>query len=509
LAEHFSFFDPVIQIDGTYDREYNAQQFTNYFKTLVTTGVLKGERNQLKLTATGTTMQTKVDTGVAYILGRYYENDSLKELTHDTESLGVSRIDRVVIRMDLNTEARYVKTFIKKGAPSQNPVPPTLTQTQTVYEISLAQVRVVGGQTFIAANAVTDERGTNVICPWASSNILPSFDDNALAEHINNQGIHVSPGQKLLIDNSVQQNKSMPNFRSFGMTPHYAMKVFPPVQWVDNGTISEYIDFAVGNVKPFSGVLRLTFHSIWNNSDASGGATVEFHFGIYGDEVKVSETKIISGSARFFDNFYIGNLFMYSGNIMIQIFKRRFNNSLHITAELFNAVGDARAILDGVGLNRYSLTSLINTTDYPIQKDYNARITENFTLVSNGKATVNQAVTDMGVYTAPDAPFATTAANIRNLSNIKAGTGTITSDNLRTTFAVSGLPFKPRAIMLQSRNANIQVKGMYNEQFTASEFLILINGNGMNNTFSVFQGGFNASAAYPNGTGLFDYWAIK
>ncbi|UUV23835.1 MULTISPECIES: pyocin knob domain-containing protein [Lysinibacillus] len=36
-----------------------------------------------------------------------------------------------------------------------------------------------------------------------------------------------------------------------------------------------------------------------------------------------------------------------------------------------------------------------------------------FTSVSNGKATVNQAVTDMGVYTAPDAPFATTAANIK------------------------------------------------------------------------------------------------
>jgi len=196
LAEHFSFFDPVLQSDGTYDREYNAQQFTNYFKTLVTTGILKGERNELKLTATGTTMQTKIDTGVAYILGRYYENDSIKDLTHDTESLGVSRIDRVVIRLDLSTEARYVKSFIKKGAPSTNPVPPTLTQTQNIYEISLAQVRVVGGQTFIATNAVTDERGTNVICPWAGSNILPSFDNNALQQHINDNNKHFQDGER-------------------------------------------------------------------------------------------------------------------------------------------------------------------------------------------------------------------------------------------------------------------------------------------------------------------------
>lgn len=200
MAEHFSFFDPVIQSDGTFDREYNAQQFTNYFKTLVTTGILKGERNELKLTVTETTMQTKIDTGVAYILGRYYENDSIKELTHDTESLGLSRIDRVVIRMDLNTEARYVKSFIKKGAPSTNPVPPTLVQTPNVYEISLAQVRVVGGQTFIAANAITDERGTNVICPWAGSNILPSFDDNALAEHIKTKATTTQEGHVQLND---------------------------------------------------------------------------------------------------------------------------------------------------------------------------------------------------------------------------------------------------------------------------------------------------------------------
>lgn len=38
-----------------------------------------------------------------------------------------------------------------------------------------------------------------------------------------------------------------------------------------------------------------------------------------------------------------------------------------------------------------------------------------FQSVSNGKAAVNQAVTDMDIYTAPDAPFEVTAANIRKL----------------------------------------------------------------------------------------------
>lgn len=196
MAEKYRFFDAVLQEDGvTYDREYDAQEFTDYFKALVTTGIMKGAGNQLAVTANGSNMITKVDTGIAFLLGRYYENDSFKELTHDTETLGNSRIDRIVIRMDLSTEARYVKSFIKKGVPSPNPVPPTLTQTNNIYEISLAQVKIVGGQTFIAANAVTDERGIDVVCPWAGSNILPSFDDNALAEHINNKKIHVSKAE--------------------------------------------------------------------------------------------------------------------------------------------------------------------------------------------------------------------------------------------------------------------------------------------------------------------------
>ena len=182
MAEKYRFFDAVQDENGQYDREYNAQEFTDYFKALVTTGVMKGAGNELAVAANGSNMITTVNTGIAFLLGRYYENDSPLNLTHDTETLGNSRIDRIVIRMDLSTEARYVKAFIKKGVPSTNPVAPVLTQTSSLYEISLAQVKVVGGQTFVAANAVTDERGIDVICPWAGSNILPNFDAEGLEE---------------------------------------------------------------------------------------------------------------------------------------------------------------------------------------------------------------------------------------------------------------------------------------------------------------------------------------
>lgn len=182
MAEHYSFFDPVEIEPGVFDREYNAQEFTDYFGDLITTGIMKGAFNQLEVTTNGTNMVSSIDTGVAFIEGKRYFNDSPLELTHDTETLGKSRIDRIVIRMSLSTEARYVRAFIKKGVASTNPVPPSLQRDNRVYEISLAQVLVVGGQTYIGVNDVTDERGKDIICPWAGSNILPNFNDEALAD---------------------------------------------------------------------------------------------------------------------------------------------------------------------------------------------------------------------------------------------------------------------------------------------------------------------------------------
>jgi len=180
MAEEFGFFDPVEIAPDVWDREYNADQFTKYFKSLVSTGIMKGAEGELKVSAVGSNMITEIATGVAFIDGRYYSNKAKLAHTHDTETLGKDRIDRIVVRLDLNE--RWVKSFIKKGVASTAPVAPALTRTASVYEISLAQVKVIGGQTYISVANVTDERGKSDVCPYAGSRILPNFDDMALAE---------------------------------------------------------------------------------------------------------------------------------------------------------------------------------------------------------------------------------------------------------------------------------------------------------------------------------------
>ena len=204
MAEHFGFFDAVQDPNGLYDREYNAEQFTIPFDALITNGVVRSAYEQLEVVTSGSNMVSQIKSGVAFIEGHHYLNDGIIELTHDVEALGMNRIDRVVIRKDSNPESRYVKAFIRKGLPSTNPVPPTLTRNEFIYEISLAQVRVVGGQGFISS--ITDERGAVNIGPWAGSNILPSYDDNLLAQHVNNKDIHVTSTDKSRWDNKVNKN---------------------------------------------------------------------------------------------------------------------------------------------------------------------------------------------------------------------------------------------------------------------------------------------------------------
>lgn len=186
MAEIYRFFDSADPIEP--DRVYNAEEFSEYFHLLIKTGVVQNMLDELSVTNTGENMVSTVNTGFAFIKGRYYENTEPLNLTHDTESIGNDRIDRIVLRLDLNTENRYIRAFIKKGKAGTSPVPPTLQQDDFIYEISLAQVYITGGQSFIDQESITDERGSE-FAPWASSNILPDTTD-ALRIHEENVFVH-------------------------------------------------------------------------------------------------------------------------------------------------------------------------------------------------------------------------------------------------------------------------------------------------------------------------------
>jgi hypothetical protein len=119
------------------------------------TGVITGRLNQLVVSADGSAMSVSVASGRSWVDGFAHENDSALALTIEAADAD-PRIDRVVVRLDRT--ANEARLRVLKGTPAASPTPPALTQTDTLYELLLADVTVPATAGVIVAGNVTDRR---------------------------------------------------------------------------------------------------------------------------------------------------------------------------------------------------------------------------------------------------------------------------------------------------------------------------------------------------------------
>lgn len=162
MAEEFSFFNDV---NG--DREYDMEAFATYFKQFLSNGLYHTNNVPALKVSHVSGLQSKMEPGSAYLEGFMYRNTEDLVFSHEVADVTNARIDRIILRLDRNVNARYIKAFVKKGTPATNPQPPALTRNDIVYEISLAQVRINAGATNIAS--VTDERLNPTVAGLVSS----------------------------------------------------------------------------------------------------------------------------------------------------------------------------------------------------------------------------------------------------------------------------------------------------------------------------------------------------
>jgi hypothetical protein len=135
----------------------------------LTTGYFAGSGGELAVTASSPAdMNINVATGEAWIQGYYYKNTASKVLAVTAADGSNPRIDRVVLELDLVTN-RLINLKMLDGTPAASPVAPTLTQSGTTYQITLAQVYVAAGATSLATGTITDERDT-VTAPVSGAN---------------------------------------------------------------------------------------------------------------------------------------------------------------------------------------------------------------------------------------------------------------------------------------------------------------------------------------------------
>lgn len=120
-------------------------------------GVVKnGEGTDLAVTAPGGAMSVNIGIGRMVIRGQIYRNDASLAKTIAAADPSLPRIDRIVIHADLS--AHSVASLVLAGTPNASPVAPALTQTSTVWELSLATIAVGAAVTQIVAGNVTDTR---------------------------------------------------------------------------------------------------------------------------------------------------------------------------------------------------------------------------------------------------------------------------------------------------------------------------------------------------------------
>lgn len=178
MALKFGFFNSV---NG--DRKYNADDISNYFLKLISNGVFATPSNAMQVQATAG-MTVNVSAGWAFINCKWLENTAEYPLILDSADVVLNRIDRIVLR--LSESPRTMGIYIKKGTPASTPAPPELARTKgTIWELSLAKIRINAGVTEITQAMITDERADTDLCGWVTGLINQIDTTNLFAQFTN------------------------------------------------------------------------------------------------------------------------------------------------------------------------------------------------------------------------------------------------------------------------------------------------------------------------------------
>ena len=175
MAQSSGFFNALLN-NGQYDRKYNAEDYSDNLAAIIGTGVRRSNDNDLYVSAVGG-MILNVNIGRAWIEGKWYKNDTVftgfSVPTAPTGDRG--RVDRIVLRLDKNIDARMIELVYLTGTAAITPSAPALTRNESVYEIAIADIAVRPNVTEVTQSDVYDRRADAEVCGWVTSPI--GYDD--------------------------------------------------------------------------------------------------------------------------------------------------------------------------------------------------------------------------------------------------------------------------------------------------------------------------------------------
>lgn len=230
-------------VDG--DRKYNADNIAFDKAIFYSDGVVVQGGNvigsQLKVEAVEG-MQVKVNAGTAIIKGYTVTFDGVADgselVTLPQSDLTKDRIDRVVLELNLNDDKRDIILKSIQGTPATNPTVPTLTRTDLVYQISLAQIRVIANSGTIGT--ITDERSNSEVCGISNITvgITPPTGNDAVTVTVSDATKSLFSGKEN-VDACLQQlNSYVPLSRPLELTTGV---IFENGVWLDKNAMGVLI----------------------------------------------------------------------------------------------------------------------------------------------------------------------------------------------------------------------------------------------------------------------------
>ena len=137
--------------------DVSETQFSRWARNFQETGV-KGVPNDLnlKVTADNSGMQVRIAAGEAFVRGHYFENTLQATLAIDSTD-AQTRIDAIVLELS-HIENKIQIKAIKGAQVDSSPVAPTLTQTESVWQLPLAYLTIPNNTTSILDGMLSDVR---------------------------------------------------------------------------------------------------------------------------------------------------------------------------------------------------------------------------------------------------------------------------------------------------------------------------------------------------------------
>lgn len=179
MAELKAGFYNAVMVDGVPDRTYNADEVNNFLEGLVSNNGIYANVSTACQVVINEGMQVIVKAGKGMVDNHWFKIESDVALDIEAADVILNRIDSIVVRNN-NTD-RTITLEVKTGELATSPVAPTLTRTEEIYEICLANIIVNKNITAITSSLISDTRPNNEVCGWITG-VIEQMDTTTLYE---------------------------------------------------------------------------------------------------------------------------------------------------------------------------------------------------------------------------------------------------------------------------------------------------------------------------------------